>query len=72
LFLLLIANKASEEQSKEIIQIVYRQTKGDSFELFTGTFGPLFVDINSKIDGRKRVTFLHPYNEWWSDIFSKT
>jgi hypothetical protein len=62
--LLLVTNKASEEQRKEIIQIVYGQTQGDCFELFAGTFsrflGPQFVDINAKIDGRKRVTFCKP------------
>ena len=30
---------------------------------------PQFVDINAKIDGRKRVTFPYPYSEWWSGIF---
>ncbi|HEX5976017.1 MAG TPA: DUF1326 domain-containing protein [Nitrososphaeraceae archaeon] len=67
--MLLISNKAREEQSKEIIQIVYGQTKEDCFALFSGLLSrflePQFVHINAKIDGRKRVAFLYPYNEWW-------
>jgi hypothetical protein len=55
--LLLITNKANEEQRKAIIQIVSGQAKGDCFALFAGTFSrflePQFVDINAKIDGRK-------------------
>jgi hypothetical protein len=55
--LLLITNKANEEQRKAIIQIVSGQAKGDCFALFAGTFSrflePQFVDINTKIDGRK-------------------
>ena len=56
--LLLITNKANEEQRKSLIQIVSGQAKGDGpFELFAGTFShflePQFVDINAKIDGKK-------------------
>ena len=56
--LLLITNKANEEQRKALIQIVSGQAKGDGpFPLFAGTFSrfldPQFVDINAKIDGRK-------------------
>jgi hypothetical protein len=55
--LLLITNKANEEQRRAIIQIVSGQAKGDCFALFAGTFSrflePQFVDINAKIDGRK-------------------
>ena len=36
---------------------------------FSGTFSrflePQFVDISVKIDGRKRVSFLYPYNGRW-------
>ena len=55
--LLLITNKANDEQRKAIIQIVSGQAKGDCFALFAGTFSrflePQFVDINAKIDGKK-------------------
>jgi hypothetical protein len=55
--LLLITNKANEEQRRAIIQIISGQAKGDCFALFAGTFSrflePQFVDINAKIDGRK-------------------
>jgi len=56
--LLLITNKANEEQRKSLIQIVSGQAKGDGpFALFAGTFShflePQFVDINAKIDGKK-------------------
>ena len=56
--MLLITNKANEEQRKALIQIVSGQAKGDGpFPLFAGTFSrfldPQFVDINAKIDGRK-------------------
>jgi hypothetical protein len=55
--LLLITNRASEEQRKAIRQIVYGQAKGECFALFAGTFSrflePQSVDINAKIDGRK-------------------
>jgi hypothetical protein len=56
--LLLITNKANEEQRKALIQIVSGQAKGDSpFPLFVRTFSrfldPQFVNINTKIDGRK-------------------
>jgi hypothetical protein len=55
--LLLITNKASEEQRKGIIQIVSGQAKGECFVLFIGTFcrflEPQSVDINAKIDGKK-------------------
>jgi hypothetical protein len=54
--LLLITNKANEEQRKAITQIVSGQAKGDCFALFAGTYSrflkPQFVDINAKIDGR--------------------
>lgn len=67
--LLPATNKASEKQTKEIIQIVYGKTKGDCFALFAGILSrflePQFVDINAKIDGRKRVAFLNQYNEWF-------
>jgi hypothetical protein len=49
--LLLITNKASEEQRKEIIQIVYGQTKGDCFALFAAQF----VDINAKMMEEKEL-----------------
>ena len=55
--MLLITNKASEEQRKAIIQIASGQAKGESFALCAGTFSrflePQFVDINAKIDGKK-------------------
>jgi hypothetical protein len=55
--LLLITNKANEEQRKAIIQIVSGQAKGECFALFAPTISrflePQFVDINAKIDGRK-------------------
>ena len=56
--LLLITNKANEEQRNSLIQIVSGQAKGDGpFALFAGTFSrflePQFVDINAKIDGKK-------------------
>jgi hypothetical protein len=55
--LLLITNKANEEQRRAIIQIVSGQARGDCFALFAGTFSrflePQLVDINVKIDGRK-------------------
>jgi hypothetical protein len=56
--LLLVTNKANEEQRKALIQIVSGQAKGDGpFALFAGTFSrfldPQFVDINAKIDGKK-------------------
>ena len=55
--LLLITNRANEEQRKAIIQIVYGQAKGECFPLFAGTFSrflePQFVDLNATIDGRK-------------------
>jgi hypothetical protein len=56
--LLLVTNKANEEQRKAIMQIASGQAKGDGpFALFAGTFSrfldPQFVDINAKIDGRK-------------------
>ena len=56
--LLLVTNKANEEQRKALIQIVSGQAKGDGpFALFAGTFSrfldPQFVDINTKIDGKK-------------------
>src|ERR671914_2417430 len=56
--LLLVTNKANEEQRKALIQIASGQAKGDGpFALFAGTFSrfldPQFVDINAKIDGRK-------------------
>jgi hypothetical protein len=56
--LLLVTNKANEEQRKALIQIVSGQAKGDGpFALFAGTFSrfldPQFVDMNAKIDGRK-------------------
>jgi hypothetical protein len=56
--LLLITNKANEEQRKAIIQIASGQAKGDGpFALFAGTFSrfldPQFVDISAKLDGRK-------------------
>jgi hypothetical protein len=56
--LLLVTNKASEEQRKALVQIASGQAKGDGpFALFAGTFSrfldPQFVDINAKIDGRK-------------------
>ena len=55
--MLLITNKASEEQRKVIIQIASGQAKGESFALCAGTFSrflePQFVDINAKIDGKK-------------------
>jgi hypothetical protein len=62
--LLLITNKANEEQRKSLIQIVSGQAKGDGpFALFAGTFSrflePQFVDINAKIDG-KRSSFSVP------------
>jgi hypothetical protein len=54
----LVTNKANEEQRKALTQIASGQAKGDDpFALFDGTFsrflGPQFVDINTKIDGRK-------------------
>ncbi|MDQ3837840.1 MAG: DUF1326 domain-containing protein [Thermoproteota archaeon] len=55
--LLLITDKANEEQRKAIIQIVSGQAKGECFALFVPTISrflePQFVDINAKIDGRK-------------------
>ncbi len=56
--LLLITNKANEEQRKSLIQIVSGQAKGDGpFAIFAGTFSrflePQSVDINAKIDGKK-------------------
>lgn len=56
--LLLITNKANEEQRKALIHIVSGQAKGDGpFQIFAGTFShflePQFVEINAKIDGRK-------------------
>jgi hypothetical protein len=62
--LLLITNKANEEQRKSLIQIVSGQAKGDGpFALFASTFSrvlePQFVDINAKIDG-KRSSFSVP------------
>ena len=56
--LLLITNKANDEQRKSLIQIVSGQAKWDGpFALFAGTFShflePQFVDINAKIDGKK-------------------
>jgi hypothetical protein len=56
--LLLVTNKANEEQRKALMQIASGQAKGDGpFALFAGTFSrfldPQFVDINAKIDGRK-------------------
>ena len=56
--LLLITNKANEEQRHALIQIVTGQAKGDSpFVVIASTFSrvlePQFVDINSKIDGKK-------------------
>jgi hypothetical protein len=56
--LLLITNKANEEQRHALIQIVTDQAKGDSpFVVIASTFSrvlePQFVDINSKIDGKK-------------------
>jgi hypothetical protein len=56
--LLLVTNKASEEQRKALMQIASGQAKGDGpFALFAGTFSrfldPQFVDINAKIDRRK-------------------
>ncbi len=56
--LLLVTNKANEEQRKAIMQIASGQAKGDGpFALFAGTFSrfldPQFVDIDAKIDGRK-------------------
>jgi hypothetical protein len=56
--LLLVTNKANEEQRQALIQIVSGQAKGDGpFAIFAGTFSrfldPQFVDINAKIDGRK-------------------
>ena len=55
--MLLITNRASEEQRKAIRQIVYGQAKGECFALFAGTFSHFLelqlVDINAKIDGRK-------------------
>ena len=55
--LLLITNKANEEQRKAIIQIVSGQAKGDCFALFAGTYSrflePQFVDIDAKVDGKK-------------------
>jgi hypothetical protein len=62
--LLLVTNKANEEQRKALIQIASGQAKGDGpFALFAGTFSrfldPQFVDINATIDGRK-TTFSVP------------
>jgi hypothetical protein len=56
--LLLVTNKANEEQRKALMQIASGQAKGDGpFALFAGTFSrfldPQFVDIDAKIDGRK-------------------
>ena len=55
--LLLITNKANEEQRKAIIQIVSGQAKGECFALFAPTISrflePQFADINAKIDGKK-------------------
>ncbi len=56
--MLLVTNKANEEQRKAIMQIASGQAKGDGpFALFAGTFSrflePQFVDINAKIDGKK-------------------
>jgi hypothetical protein len=56
--LLLITNKANEEQRHALIQIVTGHAKGDSpFVVIASTFSrvlePQFVDINSKIDGKK-------------------
>jgi hypothetical protein len=56
--LLLVTNKANDEQRKALMQIASGQAKGDGpFALFAGTFSrfldPQFVDINAKIDGRK-------------------
>jgi hypothetical protein len=56
--LLLVTNKANEEQRRALMQIASGQAKGDGpFALFAGTFSrfliPQFVDINAKINGRK-------------------
>ena len=56
--LLLITNKANDEQRKALIQIVSGQAKGDGpFAIFAGTFSrflePQFVDIDAKVDGKK-------------------
>ena len=56
--LLLITNKANDEQRKALIQIVSGQAMGDGpFAIFAGTFSrflePQFVDIDAKVDGKK-------------------
>ena len=56
--MLLITNKANDEQRKALIQIVSGQAKGDGpFAIFAGTFSrflePQFVDIDAKVDGKK-------------------
>ena len=56
--MLLITNKANEEQRLALVQIVTGQANGDSpFVIIASTFSrvlePQFVDINSKIDGKK-------------------
>jgi hypothetical protein len=56
--LFLITNKANEEQRHALIQIVTGQAEGDSpFVIIANTFSRVlelqFVDINSKIDGKK-------------------
>ena len=56
--MLVITNKANDEQRKSLIQIVSGRAKGDGpFALFAGIFSrflePQFVDTNAKIDGKK-------------------
>ena len=55
---LFISKKANEEQRRALVNIMSGQSKGDGpFALFVGTFkyvlDPQYVDINTKIDGRK-------------------
>jgi hypothetical protein len=62
---LLISKRATEEQRRALVSIMSGQAKGEGpFALFAGTMRfvlePQFVDINTKIDGKKS-SFSVPY-----------